>query len=90
MTCLYFGTTMKFKAKMVTPVDIFRRKKIDTRPMSTRERAMLPAAERVNSIFTADVEKAQFLQRLADMLDDFYPAKSRRSYFRTVRQQRWA
>lgn len=66
---------MKFKAKMVTPVDIFRRKKIDARPMSTRERAMLPAAERVNSIFTANVEKAQFLQRLADMLDDFLSGK---------------
>lgn len=66
---------MKFKAKMVTPVDIFRRKKIDARPMSTRERAMLPAAERVNSIFTADVEKAQFLQRLANMLDDFLSGK---------------
>ena len=51
MTYPCFGTTMKFKAKMVTPVDIFRRKKIDARPMSTRERAMLPAAERVNSIF---------------------------------------
>lgn len=58
--------------------------------MSTRERAMLPAAERVNSIFTAAVEKAQFLQRLANMLDDFLSGKSRRSYFRTVRQQRWA
>ncbi len=56
-------------------VDIFRRKKIDARPMSTRERAMLPAAERVNSIFTANVEKAQFLQRLADMLDDFLAGK---------------
>lgn len=43
--------------------------------MSTRERAMLPAAERVNSIFTADVEKAQFLQRLANMLDDFLSGK---------------
>jgi len=43
--------------------------------MSTRERAMLPAAERVNSIFTANVEKAQFLQRLADMLDDFLAGK---------------
>lgn len=75
MTCPCFGTTMKFKAKMVTPVDIFRRKKIDARPMSTRERAMLPAAERVNSIFTANVEKAQFLQRLADMLDDFLAGK---------------
>lgn len=66
---------MKFKAKMVTPVDIFRRKKIDARPMSTRERAMLPAAERVNSIFTANVEKAQFLQRLADMFDNFLSGK---------------
>lgn len=75
MTYPCFGTTMKFNAKMVTPVDIFRRKKIDARPMSTRERAMLPAAERVNSIFTADVEKAQFLQRLADMLDDFLSGK---------------
>lgn len=44
--------------------------------MSTRERAMLPAAERVNSIFTADVEKAQFLQRLANMLDDFLSGKA--------------
>lgn len=43
--------------------------------MSTRERAMLPSAERVNSIFTANVEKAQFLQRLADMLDDFLAGK---------------
>lgn len=60
---------------MVTPVDIFRRKKIDARPMSTRERAMLPAAERVNSIFTADTEKASLLQRLANMLDDFLAGK---------------
>lgn len=60
---------------MVTPVDIFRRKKIDTRPMSTRERAMLPAAERVNSIFTAVTEKASLLQRLANMLDDFLAGK---------------
>lgn len=60
---------------MVTPVDIFRRKKIDARPMTTRERAMLPAAERVNSIFTADMEKASLLQRLANMLDDFLAGK---------------
>ena len=60
---------------MVTPVDIFRRKKIDARPMTTRERAMLPAAERVNSIFTADTEKASLLQRLANMLDDFLAGK---------------
>ena len=60
---------------MVTPVDIFRRKKVDARPMSTRERAMLPAAERVNSIFTADTEKASLLQRLANMLDDFLAGK---------------
>lgn len=66
---------MALKTKMVTPVDIFRRKKIDARPMSTRERAMLPAAERVNSIFTADIEKASLLQRLADMLDDFLSGK---------------
>lgn len=60
---------------MVTPVDIFRRKKIDARPMTTRERAMLPAAERANSIFTADMEKAHLLQRLANLLDDFLAGK---------------
>lgn len=75
MTCLYFGAIMEHKTKMVTPVDIFRRKKVDARPMTTRERAMLPAAERVNSIFTADIEKAQLLQRIADMLDDFLSGK---------------
>lgn len=60
---------------MVTPLDIFRRKKIDARPMSSREREMLPAAERVNAIFTAEVERAHFLQRTADMLDDFLSGK---------------
>lgn len=66
---------MDSKTKMVTPIDIFRRKKIDARPMTTRERAMLPAAELVNSIFTANMEKAHFLQRMADMLDDFLSGK---------------
>lgn len=40
MTCPCSGATMA--NKMVTPVDIFRRKKVDARPMSTRERPCCP------------------------------------------------
>lgn len=85
-----FRDDNEIQSEMVTPVDIFRRKKIDARPMSTRERAMLPAAERVNSILRRTLKKRSFCNASPTCLTTFYPAKSRRSYFRTVRQQRWA
>lgn len=85
-----FRDDNEIQSEMVTPVDIFRRKKIDARPMSTRERAMLPAAERVNSILRRTLKKRSSCNASPTCLTTSWPGKGRRSYFRTARQQRWA